>query len=137
MHHPEGVDKQVSLFAVNDNDIIVPIQVLIDRKDGQHLRPVAGPGVAVLIFIMKFHVAALRVSRHKVADGLAKFRVGLQHDLCNGNTVGVTAFIGKQNPHRAAQNSGSRTNYQCEYQNHTPGSDQIDQGVYHRTGHMG
>ena len=49
----------------------------------------------------------------------------------------IAAFIGKQNPHRAAQNSGSRTNYQCEYQNHATGSDQIDQGVYHRTGRMG
>jgi len=137
VHHPECIDKQVSLFSVDHNDIIVAVQVLVDCKDGQHLRPIAGPGVAVLILIVKFHIAAFRMVRHQITDGFTKFGVGFQHNLSDGNAVGIAAFIGKKDAHRTAQNSGSCTDHQCEYQNNATGSNQIYQGIHNGAGCMG
>ena len=93
--------------------------------------------MAVLIFIVKFHIAAFRVARHQITDGFTKFGVAFQHNLFDGNAVRIAAFIRKKNAQRASQNSGSCTDYQCEYQNHATGSNQIYQGIHNGAGCMG
>lgn len=72
-----------------------------------------------------FEDGRFRMVRHQITDGFTKFGVGFQHNLSDGNAVGIAAFIGKKDAHRTAQNSGSCTDHQCEYQNNATGSNQI------------
>lgn len=87
--------------------------------------------------ILDVHLVTFRVRRHDLVDRLPESGIGLLHNACNGDGVGVAGLVCEKDAHRGADDRGCRARHHHKQQRNAARADPCRKGAHRRAGSFG